>query len=129
MNANNPRARPIFDQGIQLFLERVINSPNYSIKTYLLSTLLSQIQIERDGYTINRSAVKGCVEVLMEVRDLNNTRDPSPVYKKDFESIFLRETENFYELEGQRLLESCDAAEYLRKVIWVFLAGANCAQG
>ncbi|KAG8876272.1 Cullin-3 [Tulasnella sp. 332] len=76
------RVPPIFDQGLQLFVKRIIHSPVYPIRSHLIETLLSQIQVERDGYTINRSAVKGCVEVLMEVQDVH---DMVTIYKKEFE--------------------------------------------
>ncbi|KAG8906798.1 Cullin-3 [Tulasnella sp. 403] len=112
----NAKVLPIYEKGLQLFLERVIRSQIYPIKTHLLSTLLTQIQIEWDGYTINRSAVKGCVEVLMELQDRKDLRATETVYQKDFEPLFLRDSEVFYKSEGERLLESCDAAEYLRRV-------------
>ncbi|KAG8996949.1 Cullin-3 [Tulasnella sp. JGI-2019a] len=107
------RVPPIFDQGLQLFVERIIRSPVYPIRTYLIDTLLAQIQVERDGYTINRSAVKGCVEVLMEVQDVN---DSVTIYKKEFEPVFLKESEAFYKAEGDRLIATCDAPDYLRRV-------------
>lgn len=107
------RVPPIFEQGLQLFVDRIIRSPVYPIRGHLINTLLAQIQVERDGYTINRSAVKGCVEVLMELQDLKET---ATIYKKDFEPVFLRESELFYQNEGERLIQSCDAPEYLRRV-------------
>ncbi|KAG9015626.1 Cullin-3 [Tulasnella sp. 427] len=111
------RILPIFEQGQQLFLEGVIRSPNYSIKTHLISTLLTQIQIERDGYTVSRSAVKGCVEVLLELKDRRDSWESAvSVYEKDFEPVFLSDSETFYKAEATRLLDTCNAKEYLKKV-------------
>ena len=75
--------------------------------------MLIQLQTERNGLTINRSAVKGCVDVLMQ---LNESSDTVDMYKKLVEPDLLRESETFYKAEGQRLLETCDAPEYLRRV-------------
>ena len=38
------------------------------------------------------------------------------VYKRDLEPVVLRESEVFYKAEGERLLDSCDAPEYLQRV-------------
>lgn len=38
------------------------------------------------------------------------------MYKKILEPAVIREGRAFYQLEGERLLETCDAPEYLRKV-------------
>ncbi|KAG8916522.1 Cullin-3, partial [Tulasnella sp. 417] len=118
---------PIYEQGQQLFLERVIRSPDYSIRAHLITTLLTQIQIERDGYTVNRSAVKGCVEVLLELRDRRDSSVVS-VYEKDFEPVFLNESEAFYKSEANRLLDSCNAMQYLKKVEERFMSESSRTQ-
>jgi cullin 3 len=33
------------------------------VREHVISALLGQVQVERDGYSINRSAMKECVEV------------------------------------------------------------------
>ena len=48
---------------MQLFLDRIIHSPLYVIRRHVLATLQQQIRLERDGYPVNRSAIKGCVDV------------------------------------------------------------------
>ena len=70
--------------------------------------------MERDGYVINRSAMKQCVDVLLQLA--SNDDEKNSVYKQDLEPMILRESEAFYETEGERLLETCDAPEYLRRV-------------
>jgi cullin 3 len=62
---------------------------------------------------INRSAVKECVDVLLLLRV---DGDGPSVYKHDLEPAILRDSEAFYKGEGDRLLESYDAPEYLRRV-------------
>ncbi|GAW10019.1 Cullin-domain-containing protein [Lentinula edodes] len=58
-----------WEAGLQLFLKHIICPP---IKDHLLTAILNQIQYEREGYTINRSAVKGCVEVLLSLDSDDN---------------------------------------------------------
>lgn len=101
----------IWDAGYNLFVKHILKAP---ISQHISSAILTQIQIERDGYPINRSAVKECVDVLLLLR-AEDGAGPS-VYKRDLEPAILKESEVFYKGEGERLLESCDAAEYLRRV-------------
>ncbi|KAJ4476227.1 Cullin-domain-containing protein [Lentinula aciculospora] len=99
-----------WEAGLELFLKHIICSP---IEDHLLTAILNQIQYEREGYTINRSAVKGCVDVLLSLDTEDNTRT---VYHRDLEPLLLRESEAFYKTYGNALLEICDTAEYLSKV-------------
>jgi cullin 3 len=100
----------IWDAGLQLFLKHIIRPP---IQDHLIKAILKQIQFDREGYGTNRSPVKGCVDVFLnlDVDDSGVT-----VYKRDLEPAVLRESEAFYNAEGERLLVSCDAPEFLRKV-------------
>lgn len=78
-----------------------------------MKAILKQIQFERDGFGINRSPVKGCVDIFLnlEIDDTGVT-----IYKRDLEPAVLRESEAFYKVEGETLLETCNAPEFLRKV-------------
>ncbi|GBE88007.1 Cullin-domain-containing protein [Sparassis latifolia] len=100
----------IWDAGLLLFLEHIIRPP---IEDHIISAVLNQIQTERDGYVINRSAVKGCVDVLLQLYD---EHEVAPVYNRHLEPSILKESESFYRKEGEDLLETCDAPEYLRRV-------------
>ncbi|OBZ72292.1 Cullin-3B [Grifola frondosa] len=97
----------VWDAGLMLFVQHIIKPP---IEDHVISAVLNQIQTERDGYTINRSAVKGCVDVFMQLSDAN---DGMSIYKRDLEPAILKESEVFYKSEGERLLETCDAPEFL----------------
>lgn len=105
--ANVPEVIPA---GQNLFLKHIIRPP---IKDHIISAILGLLRIERDGYVINRSAATGCVDVLLQ---LSNKNDTLSVYKEDLEPVILKETEGYYRAEGDRLLETCDASECLRRV-------------
>jgi cullin 3 len=100
----------IWDAGLHLFLKHIIRPP---IQDHLVKAILKQIQFERDGYGINLSPVKGCVDVFL---NLNIDDTGVTVYKRDLEPAVLRESEAFYRAEGEKLLEFCDAPEFLRRV-------------
>jgi len=98
--------------GLHLFLDNVLHSTNLPVREYVISALLGQVQVERDGYSINRSAMKECVEVYTT---LINPRNGAKVYYEDLEPSFLNESQRFYASEAQKLLETCDAPEFLRR--------------
>ncbi|KIK96146.1 hypothetical protein PAXRUDRAFT_826271 [Paxillus rubicundulus Ve08.2h10] len=100
----------IWDAGLDIFLEHIIRAP---IQDHIVSAVLILIQIERDGYVINRSAVKECVDVLL---DLAVDHNGKTVYKRDVEPAVLTASEAFYKVEAERLVTTCDASEYLRRV-------------
>ncbi|CAL1716698.1 unnamed protein product [Somion occarium] len=100
----------IWDAGLLIFLEHIIRPP---FQDHIIAAILTQIQTERDGYVINRSAVKGCVDVLLTLKE----RDSSvTIYKRDLEPAILQESELFYKTEGEKLLEISAAPEYLQRV-------------
>lgn len=95
---------------LELFLNHIINKP--SIKTQVVTAILNQVQHERDGYVINRSAVKECVDVFLSLEASKGTT----VYKRDLEPVLLEKSEAFYQKEGEHLATSCDTPEFLRLV-------------
>lgn len=119
----------IIEVGQMLFFQFILRSLKYPIQPQLISTLLSQIRLERDGEVINRSAVRDAVLILINLQyggsDLPTTgaRHGGPwrtVYETDFEEGFLEWTAVYYKDEGQRLVEECEAGIYLKKVGIVF---------
>lgn len=110
---------PVWDLGLELFRDTVVRSRKYPIRTHLYSTLLTQIQIEREGSVINRSAVKSNVDMLISLTHpkvgISISQRPT-VYKQDFEPAFLATSAEFYRAEAERMLDTSDAAQYLRHV-------------
>ncbi|KDN52391.1 Cullin-domain-containing protein [Tilletiaria anomala UBC 951] len=115
---------PSWKLGLELFRDNVPWSQKYPIHRNLYGTLLTQIQIEREGSVINRSAVKSCIEMLVTLsyphRNVPIVQRRS-VYKQEFEPAFLSTSVEFYRSEAERKLASGDAAEYLRHVERRFL--------
>lgn len=105
----------IYDVGLTLFLQHIIRSTSHPIHTHLIATLLSQVQLERDGETITRSTVRECVDILLRLTAPEREGGEN-VYLTDFEPEFLRRSAEFYKLEAVEMLETGDASQYLRNV-------------
>jgi cullin 3 len=105
----------IYDAGLTLFLSHIVRSSKHPIHTHLIATLLSQIQLERDGETITRSTVRECVNVLLRL-NVPEREGGQNVYATDFEPEFLKRSIEYYKIEALERLESGDAALYLRNV-------------
>ncbi|KAK0525659.1 hypothetical protein OC835_005537 [Tilletia horrida] len=109
----------ILQLGLELFRDTVIRSKQYPIETYLFSTLLSQIRIEREGNAINRSVLKSSVDML---NALTHPRQGLAItarqtlYRHDFEPKLLSTTAEFYQTESEDLLDRADASSYLKHV-------------
>lgn len=110
--AQKPPLPLIYDAGLTLFLVKIVRSAAEPIHDQLISTLLSQIRLEREGEVINRSAVRDVVQILLNLSD--RPGGPS-VYELDFEAGFLAWTAVFYRDEGERLVEDMTAGDYLRR--------------
>lgn len=96
-------------KGLELFMKHIIRPP---IQEHLVNAILDQIQYEREGNVINRSAVKGCVDVFLRLEPTQHTT----VYKQILEPQFLKASERFYNEEARHLLDTCDAPEFLQRV-------------
>ncbi|KAL7424536.1 hypothetical protein Q5752_000220 [Cryptotrichosporon argae] len=101
----------IYDVGLALFLKHIVRSATHPIHTHLLASLLSQVQLERDGEQIPRSTVRECVDVLLRLQEHGRS-----VYVTDFEREFLKRSREFYEREAAEQIEKGDAGAYLRNV-------------
>lgn len=100
----------VVDLGRDLFVKHIIRPP---IKDHVTSAILSLLHIERDGYVINRSAITNCVDALLQLSD---SSDDKTVYRGHLEPQILLQSETYYKTEAGRLLETCNALEYLRRV-------------
>lgn len=113
MHAPTAGVPPVYDLGLSLFLIHIIRRP--TIHTHLISTLLSQVQLEREGFTITRSTVRECIDILLRLKVPERDGGAS-VYQQDFEPEFLRRSGEWYEYEAGEELVKSDASLYLSNV-------------
>lgn len=120
----NSNKLPSWELGLELFRDNVAWSQKYPIHRNLYGTLLTQIQIEREGAVISRSAVKSCIDMLFNLSypmpHVAFSQRPS-LYLQEFEPAFLHTSVEFYRAEAEHMLERGDAAQYLRHVERRFL--------
>ncbi|GHJ85109.1 hypothetical protein NliqN6_1511 [Naganishia liquefaciens] len=109
-----------FSLGLRQFERRIIHSPLFPIGETLISVLLAQIQLERRGEVIHRSAVRDAISILSTLRSPPESGKRTPerpsIYAKDFEARFLKTSEEFYKLEAEQGLSTDDASAYLKRV-------------
>ncbi|CEP08220.1 hypothetical protein [Parasitella parasitica] len=101
------------EMGLNLFRDKVIRSKQYPIQKHLISAMLTQIQLERNGDVIDRSAIQSAVSMLVQLTDPDTKLT---VYAIDFEATYLDTTVSYYQIESQKLVSSYDASEFMRKV-------------
>ncbi|XWS32861.1 hypothetical protein CRYUN_Cryun22dG0026500 [Craigia yunnanensis] len=101
----NTHKTPVHELGLNLWRDVVVHS--YKIQSRLQNTLLENVRRERSGEVINRGLMRSITKMLMDL-------GPS-VYQEDFEKHFLEASSDFYGLESQEFIESCDCGEYLKK--------------
>ncbi|KAJ3276010.1 Cullin-4B [Terramyces sp. JEL0728] len=103
--------KSIYDTGLLLFKEYVLG--DMYIKDALVGAMITEINIQRNGGKVN-SLLKPLSEMFMELQ----------VYYSIFESIFIKETVNYYEKESRNhineIVEKKDGrlvSQYLKVVL------------
>ncbi|ORX61458.1 Cullin-domain-containing protein [Hesseltinella vesiculosa] len=99
--------------GLDLYRDKIIRSEKYPIQNHLITSMLNQIQLERHGDVIDRSAIKQAVSMLCELVDPTTKES---VYVTDFETKYLETSTAFYQVESQTLTTNYDAPEFMRRV-------------
>jgi len=83
---------------------------NAVIKERLVSLLIKDIRLERDGEVIEKTQIRSSIQMLIEV--CKNSRK---LYEQEFEKVLLAETAEYYKLESQQLITSSSCASFLEK--------------
>ncbi|XP_010552580.1 PREDICTED: cullin-3B-like [Tarenaya hassleriana] len=96
----------VHELGLNLWRDNIAHSSK--IQTRLLNTLLDLIHRERTGEVIDRVLMRNVIKMFMDLSD--------SVYQEDFEKPFLEASAEFYKVESQEFIESCDCGDYLKKV-------------
>ncbi|XP_015235863.1 PREDICTED: cullin-4A [Cyprinodon variegatus] len=94
----------IWDTGLELFRTHIVSDA--AIQKRTVEGILEQIELERNGETVDRSLLRSLLGMLSDLQ----------VYKDCFEERFLTETNRLYAAEGQRLMQERDVPECLHHV-------------
>lgn len=94
----------LWDMGLDLF--RLHIASHSAIQSKVVDGLLVMIEKERNGHTADKSLVKHLLRMLLDLQ----------IYQEVFEVKFLKETEEMYRAEGQRLMQEMNVPTYLQHV-------------
>ncbi|KAH0595536.1 hypothetical protein MHUMG1_06711 [Metarhizium humberi] len=114
-----PNRVPIFATTIALFRDHILrsclntNSTNCVIDI-LISVILDQIDMEREGDVIDRTLIRSCSRMLSCLYEGEDENESNKLYLTVFEPRFLSNSESFYAAECQRLLRESDSSTWLR---------------
>ncbi|KAI3882540.1 hypothetical protein MKX03_023320 [Papaver bracteatum] len=96
---------PVYQLGLNLWRDNIIHSNQ--IQTRLLKTLLDLVQRERTGEIIAGGGMKNAIMMYVDLG--------SSVYQDYFEKPFLEVSADFYSVESQQFIESCECGNYLER--------------
>ena len=93
------------------------SAPNTKLINALLSVMLDQIQMERDGDIIDKPLIRSCAYMLEGLYETEEEEESLKLYLTEFEPAFLSATRAFYRAEGTKLIQSSDAGTFCRHVM------------
>lgn len=123
--AYQANVEPVIPLGLKIFRTEIVDYP--AINEHLKATLLSMISLERQKeviewysfirnnfsskYYFYRIDLKNVCQMLISLGPENRN-----YYEQQFESLFLRETAEFYRRASQKFLAENSACVYVHKV-------------
>jgi len=121
----------IYIAGMGLFRDYILRGRENEIGRHLNNIILDQIQMERDGDSIDRGTIRSCVYMLEGLYETDEENENEKLYLTSFEGKcflcstrailtydvgeFLQASTVFYKHEAERLLRECDAGTYLQR--------------
>ncbi|KAI5466260.1 Cullin [Mariannaea sp. PMI_226] len=109
----------IFSTTIALFRDHILRSSKIGntkdkVIDILISVILDQIDMEREGDVIDRNLIRSCSRMLTCLYETEEENENDKLYLTVFEPRFLDNSKAFYSRECQRLLRESDAGTWLR---------------
>lgn len=105
----------IYDLGLHLFRDVILNPISYPVQDIIIQTLLVQIRNERLGNQIDQTILKIIGTLFTTIS--NGYQEKSNIYDGVFLPLFLESTRHFYSEESILMMQDLDPIDYLIKVI------------
>ncbi|EED88081.1 cullin family-like protein [Thalassiosira pseudonana CCMP1335] len=107
------RRRPVYDLGLYLF--RRVSPTLGNVTSLLLLRVVHQDRMDRLDDAPQRIALcKSLIHMLLELAHATSAgANAIPVYERDFEEVFLGESQDFYRMESASRLSQGAAMEYV----------------
>ena len=83
----------------------------------LVDTILDNVQMDRDGDSVDKQLIRACVILLESMHETPAEDENERLYLTTFEPKFLESSRAFYQSESVRLLQNADAASYCRHTL------------
>jgi cullin 3 len=114
-----PDRVPLFTTTIGLFRDHILRSrlnpsTDSMVIDILISVMLDQIDMEREGDIIDRNLIRSCSRMLISLYETEAEAESEKLYLTVFEPRFLSNSADFYGRECERLLRESDASTWLR---------------
>ena len=90
------------------------SAPDRTIINVLLSVILDQIRMEREGDIIDKTLIRSCAYMLEGLYESEEEEENAKLYLTEFEPAFLVATRDFYRAEGVSLIQDSDAGTFCR---------------
>ncbi|KAL4402510.1 Cul4-RING E3 ubiquitin ligase [Malassezia pachydermatis] len=107
---NHQRA-PIWEMGLDVFRDTLLQSSHVPYYVQLMVTLLRQIYCEREGTAIERRTIKDITDMLLALPHSTATS----MYAYAWEPLFLATSSEYFTAEAHRLLDTRMATYYLEE--------------
>lgn len=110
---------PIFATTIALFRDHILRSclnanTRDMVIDILISVILDQIDMEREGDVIDKNLIRSCTRMLNCLYENEDENESDKLYLTVFEPRFLDNSKDFYARECEKLLRDSDAGTWLR---------------
>ncbi|KAK7403375.1 hypothetical protein QQX98_010850 [Neonectria punicea] len=110
---------PIFATTIALFRDHILRSclnanTRDMVIDILISVILDQVDMEREGDIIDRNLIRSCSRMLSCLYETEEENENEKLYLTVFEPRFLNNSKTFYSTECEKLLRESDAGAWLR---------------
>ncbi|KAM3467387.1 Cullin-3 [Beauveria bassiana D1-5] len=110
---------PIFSTTIALFRDNILRSclnkdSESLVVDILITVMLDQIDMEREGDIIDRNLIRSCSRMLSSLYEAEDENELTKLYLVLFEPRFLENSQAFYSRECQELLQVADSCRWLR---------------
>ncbi|KAH0538302.1 hypothetical protein FGG08_005076 [Glutinoglossum americanum] len=111
----------IFTAAMGLFRDHILRSQvategsdSATIESILISVILDQIHLEREGDIIDKTLIRSCIYMFEGLYEAEGEDENEKIYLTSFEPELLNVSRSFYRSEGESLLRNSDAGTYLR---------------
>ncbi|KAL2757357.1 hypothetical protein ACRALDRAFT_1047451 [Sodiomyces alcalophilus JCM 7366] len=109
----------IYTTTIGLYRDHILraslrSSADYTVSDILNSIIVNLINMERDGDVIDRSLIGSCIRMLDSLYETDQELHDEKLYFTSFEPVFLRTTEEYYDVECEKLFRNGDTIAWLR---------------